>query len=393
MKTVVLTGGRTNRMLPLTEGYPRALLSIMGRPLFMYSLERAIRATGDKAIVVTSEDVPMGEIIRSINEAGYAASVSVKVQKEAGIEGALLAASKTLEGDEWFMMVYGDVIVDEDAFRLVLEVHRKSERPSLLLVPSSNVQAYGVAFVRENLVARLAETGAGQETSYVIGGIFILPSEFFSLIEKGLKFFEALNSLVEKTGIYAAFWTGDWVAVDYPWDLINAFYSLTRRKCGMVVAPSARVSPTALLEGCVVVDEGATIDHYAVVKGPAYIGRGAFVGKGAFIREYTSIEEGAVVGAHTEIKRSVLQPYSTVGSFSLITDSVIGYRSVVEPRTTVLSMLPDDFTLVKELPLQGLVAKKKKLGIFVSPYARIKAGSILGPALRIHSDGRVEGIR
>jgi len=392
MKTVVLTGGRTNRMLPLTDGYPRALLSIMGKPLFMYPLASALRATGDKAILVTSGDVPMGEIVRSVNESGYAASISVRVQQLPGIEGALMAAAEALEGDDWFMLVYGDVIVEEDAFRRILEVHRGEERPSVLLVPRPDVQAFGAAFARENLVTRVVESVSGKETSYVVGGVFILPSEFFVLLERGLKFFEALNYLIEKVGVYAAYWTGEWVAVDYPWDLINAFYSLTKRRCGLSIAATARVSHTAILEGCVIVDEGATIDHYAVLKGPVYVGRGAFVGKGAFVREYTSIEEHAVVGAHTEVKRSVLQPHATVGSFSLITDSVLGYRSVAEPRTTVLSVLPDDYTLTRELPLQGLMGKKKKLGVFVAPYARIKAGSVVGPAARIYRDGRVEGI-
>lgn len=393
MKVVVLTGGTSNRMIPLTEGYPRALLSIMGKPLFMYPLQTALKVVHEKGLIVISSDAPLGEIIRQLQASGLSARVAVKVQHDPGLEGALLASQEFVEGDEWFMLVYGDVIVSEEAYRLVLDAHRNSSRPSVLLVPSSSVQAFGVAQVRENIISKFQESGANNETGYVIGGVFVLPAEIFSLIRSGTSFFEALNLLVEKTGVYAAFWTGDWVAVDYPWDLINALYSLVDKKCGKLIAPSARVSSTAILEGCVIIDEGAVVDHYAVIKGPVYIGKNAFVGMGAFIREYSSIEEGAVVGAHSEVKRSVLQPYSTVGSFSLITDSVFGYRSIAEPRTTVISMLPEEFKTVRELPLQGIVGKKKKLGIFVSPYARIKAGTVIGPAVKVRKDGRIEGIQ
>ncbi|MGC8836374.1 sugar phosphate nucleotidyltransferase [Infirmifilum sp.] len=393
MRVVVLTGGQTKRMLPLTEGYSRALLNIMGKPLFMYPLQTALKVVAGKGLVVTSSDTPLGEIIRHLQATGLSAHVSVKTQQEPGIEGALLASREFTEGEEWFMLAYGDVIVNEEAFRLVLDVHAGSGRPSALLIPSSNIQSFGSAIVRENMITRFLPGGSSDETSYVVGGIFILPSEFFSLLKNDSSFFEALNQLIEKTGVYAAFWTGDWIAVDYPWDLINALYSLIDKKCGKIIAPSAKVSPTAILEGCVIIDEGATVDHYAVIKGPVYIGRNSFIGMGAFIREYTSIEENVVVGAYSEIKRSVLQPFSTVGSFSLITDSVFGYGSVAEPRTTVISMLPENFTAVRELPLQGIVGKKKKLGAFVSPYARIKSGTVLGPAVKVHRDGHIEGVQ
>ncbi|MEZ0346689.1 MAG: NDP-sugar synthase [Infirmifilum sp.] len=392
MKVVVLTGGHSKRMLPLTEGYSRALLSIMGKPLFTYPLLRALSTVQSKGLVVVSPDAPIGEIIRHLQESGLSAKVSLKAQQEQGIEPALLASREFIGEDEWFLLTYGDVIVSEEAYRLVIDVHTSTGRPSALIVPLSQIQTFGAVLVRENMVARFLDESNGRDTSFVVGGAFVLPSEIFSLLRNGESFLNALNQLVEKTGMYAAFWTGDWIAVDYPWDLINALYSLIDKKCGKIIAPTARVSPTAILEGCVIVDEGAVIDHYAVIKGPAYIGRNSFIGMGAFIREYTSIEEGAVVGAHSEVKRSVLQPFSTVGSFSLITDSVLGYKSVAEPRTTTVSMLPDDFKAIRELPLQGIIGKKKKLGVFVAPYARIKSVSSVGPAVKIYRDGRIEGI-
>lgn len=389
MKSVVLAGGLTNRMLPLTENYPRALLSLMGKPLFMHSLTRALRATAGEGIVVVSSDVPVGEVLRHLQSSGIAADVTVKVQRNMGIEGALLAAGESLEGDDWFMLVYGDVITEEEAFRLLLDVHRGSGRPSALVIPSPEVRTYGVARVEGNMVSGFFEK-PDVETSYVVGGAFVLPYEILSLMESGARFTEALNHLVERVGVHAAFWPGRWVAVDYPWDLISALYNLMNSDCGITIARSARVAPTAVLEGCVVVDEGAVVDHFAVIKGPVYIGRNSFVGVGAFVREYSSIEEGAVVGAYSEVKRSILQPYSTVGSFSLVTDSVLGYKSVAEPRTTVVSMLAEGHTTVRELPLQGIVKKSRKLGVFLSPHARVKAGSVVGPAMKIYSDGRVE---
>lgn len=384
MKLVVLAGGRDERMRPLTEGCPKALVSLAGRPLCSYALLNMIERVSKAAVVVSEGREELESFLAAKKLAGR---VTVLRQRGEGIENALLTAEEWVGDDDWFVLTFGDVIMPSEGYKLLLDAFAENESPAALVVPMAHTESYGVASVIGNRITRFFERREG--AGYVVGGAFVLPRQFFNLLERQDSFIDALNMLVENQGVLAAMWTGNWVAVDYPWDLISAAYVVLDHAYSMI-SPAAKISPTAVIEGSVIVEEGAVIDHFAVVKGPAYIGRGAFVGKSAFIREYTLLEENAVVGAFAEVKRTILQPGATVGSYSLVADSVLGSKSVAEPRVTVLSSLGENFTVIREPPLQGILQKRRKLGVFVAPGARLRAGSLIGPGALVYKDGTID---
>lgn len=387
---VLLAGGNPKRMRPLNEGYHKFMLKISGNPIFFYPLSSLLQAAGQRVILVVDREMQIDWVKEFLREKNYA-HVEVRVQPGESLEDAFLTATKDVS-DEWFLLVFGDVVAPPEALRMLMETYEESQRPSALVIPRAEMSTYGVAYLSGMSIKKVYPGGDVGDSSFVLGGAFVLPVQFLELVENGSGFFEALNTVVDKMGMDAALWTGSWVAVDYPWDLISALYEILGSSCKSVIHPGARVSPLAVLEGCVIVEEGAYIDHYAVVRGPAYIGRNVLVGKGAFVREYTSLEEGSTVGAFSEVKRSVLEPSATAGSYSLIVDSVLGPYSVAEPRTTVISEIRGEKRIARPLPLQGVLSKKRKLGVFVAPRGRIAAGSVVGPGVLIHGDGRVEEV-
>ncbi len=390
MRGIVLAGGSNDKMSVLTGGTSKTFLSLMGRKLFYYPLRNTLSLVDEIAIVVNNDN-EANKAWNYIPE-NLRKKVRIIVQREEGIEEAILSCKDYIT-EEWFLLSFGDIIMPREAFSIIYSTFREWKRPIALVTPSSYIETYGVVRIVGSSIIEIYEKPEERlEISHVLGGVFILPKEIFSLIEQHGDFIGALNEMAQDMGLWASLWTGDWIDVGYPWDLISAFYVLANRLHDKIISKDAIVSPTAIIEGPVIVEEGAIIDHYAVIKGPVYIGRNVFVGKGSFIREYSSIEEGAVVGAHSEIKRSVLQPYSTVGSFSLVNDSVLGSKSVVEPRVTVLSDLREKGEYKRPLPLQGIVARKRKLGVILENNGRIKANSVVGPAIMIFKDGKIEEI-
>jgi glucose-1-phosphate thymidylyltransferase len=395
MLPVVLAAGNPRRMLPLNEGHHKFLLKVAGNPIFLYSLKSLLDVSGGRSLLVIDRDMPQEEVQKSLTARKLQDKVDLVIQKGSSLEEALRQVIDEAS-EEWFLVTYGDVIAPADAFKLMIKTHEETQRPVALVIPRPEVTSYGVAYVSGKSLKKVISPekahGEAIDTSFVLGGVFILPRQTIDLLNDGNNFYEAMNYLIERMGIEIALWSGSWVSVDYPWDLISALYEVLGADCKTVISPRAKVSPLAVLEGCVIVEDDAFIDHYAVIRGPAYIGRGALVGKGAFVREFTSLEEGSVVGAHTEVKRSILQEKATAGSFSLITDSVLGPQSVAEPRTTVISDLPSDRRVLRPLPLQGILYEKQKLGVFLAPRGRIKAGSIVGPGVKIFRDGGIEHI-
>ena len=108
----------------------------------------------------------------------------------------------------------------------------------------------------------------------------------------------------------------------YPWEAlpnISAFIcelgerldkeKFERRGEQVWIAKSAKVAPTANINGPVIIDEEAEIRHCAFIRGNAIVGK------------------GAVVGNSTELKNVVLFNKVQVPHYNYVGDSILGYKS------------------------------------------------------------------
>ena len=75
------------------------------------------------------------------------------------------------------------------------------------------------------------------------------------------------------------------------------------------IAKSAKVAPTACINGPVIIGKEAEVRHCAFIRGKAIIG------------------EGAVVGNSTELKNAVLFNKVQVPHYNYVGDAVLGYKS------------------------------------------------------------------
>ncbi len=388
MKALVLAGGPGRRLFPISEEFPKPLVRIAGKPLVDYVID-SLRAIGIHSISVIVSNREVAEHIIS----SYGVEVDVIEQRGDSIEDAILSAKNVFEHEKYFLMAYGDIIAPIEMYRILLETYNASRLPVFSVVPLEEQETYGVAVIRDGKIHKIYEKPLEKvESVYVLAGAYILPGEVFELVDKQNSLTEALNTLVSAGTVRASLWTGDWVDIGYPWDIISAIYVIFSNLKTSNISTKAKISPEAVIEGPVIIEENAFIDHYAVIKGPAYIGREAFIGKGAFIREYSCVEEKAIVGAFCEIKRTSLQPEATVGSYTLVTDSVLGSGAVLEARVTILNKLPEDVKIARLPPLQGILRRYKKLGAYVAPSSRVRAGSVIGPAILVDRQGQLYDI-
>ena len=93
------------------------------------------------------------------------------------------------------------------------------------------------------------------------------------------------------------------------------------------VAKSAKVAPTACLNGPLIVDEEAEIRHCAFVRGNAIVGK------------------GAVVGNSTELKNVVLFNKVQVPHYNYVGDSILGFKAHMGAGS-ITSNVKSDKTLV-----------------------------------------------
>ena len=93
------------------------------------------------------------------------------------------------------------------------------------------------------------------------------------------------------------------------------------------VAKSAKVAPTACLNGPLIIDEDAEIRHCAFIRGSAIVGK------------------GSVVGNSTELKNVIIFNSVQVPHYNYVGDSVLGYKSHMGAGS-ITSNVKSDKTLV-----------------------------------------------
>lgn len=368
---VVLAGGRGARLSPLSRRRAKPFMKLAGRRLYEYSLNE-LRYAGLRDVVVVTR----------AEWAGMVGGATVVVQEGEGVDAAFVAALRAAEkagADAVLLSFTGFISSPPGLAAGVLEYYRSSGYPLVLgVVPvASGLETYGFVDLeapdRVKLMKSPFDVAPGEgRPGYVFAGV--LAASLESLREHA-GFLEAVNSLARRGLAGAYVWSGEWVEIGYPWDLLLA----SEVVLGLLypkLSPSASVARTAVLQGKVVVEDGAVVEENAVIVGPAYVGRGARVGAGAVLKGPVIVEDGASIEENSVVESSIVMEESAVGPLVVVEYSIVGEGARVGPLSALQGSEPT------ELPerlrgLVGLLGKKIRLGAIVAPGSEVPARSHL----------------
>lgn len=162
--------------------------------------------------------------------------------------------------------------------------------------------------------------------------------------------------------------------VTYPWEVLPGIHDFIlalgqslsgelfeKRGDDVWIAKSAKVAPTACLNGPLIVDEGAEIRHCAFVRGNAIVGK------------------NAVVGNSTELKNVVLFNRVQVPHYNYVGDSILGARAHMGAGS-ITSNVKSDKTLVT-VKGEGIRIETglKKFGAMLGDDVEVGCNSVLNP--------------
>jgi NDP-sugar pyrophosphorylase family protein len=172
--------------------------------------------------------------------------------------------------------------------------------------------------------------------------------------------------------------------VTYPWEVLPRIHDFIlelgqtlsqekfeKRGDDVWVAKSAKVAPTACLNGPLIIDEDAEVRHCAFIRGNAIVGK------------------GAVVGNSTELKNVVLFNKVQVPHYNYVGDSVLGYKAHMGAGS-ITSNVKSDKTLVT---VKGdgcnIETGLKKMGAMLGDRVEVGCNSVLNPGTVIGRDSNV----
>lgn len=167
----------------------------------------------------------------------------------------------------------------------------------------------------------------------------------------------------------------------YPWEVlpkISAFIlelgaGLSEEKYNKIgddiwIAKSAKVAPTAYINGPAIIGEGTEVRHCAFIRGNAIVGN------------------DCVVGNSTELKNVILFNNVQVPHYNYVGDSILGHKSHMGAGS-ITSNVKSDKTLVTIKTKDGIIETGlKKFGAMLGDEVEVGCNSVLNPGTVVGKD-------
>lgn len=170
----------------------------------------------------------------------------------------------------------------------------------------------------------------------------------------------------------------------YPWEAlpkIGAFImelgaslpeeKYEKRGDNVWIAKSAKVFPTAFINGPAIIDEEAEVRHCAFIRGNAIVGR------------------GAVVGNSTELKNVILFNEVQVPHYNYVGDSILGYKSHMGAGSITSNVKSDKTLVVAKSEEENIETGLKKFGAMLGDRVEVGCNSVLNPGTVIGRDSNI----
>ena len=394
MKALVLTAGEGQRLRPLTTNRSKSMLMIAGRPVLQYIIDSLIENDiRDIVIVVGHGREDLIDHFQMGGDLGVRIRYMIQ-HKQEGVEHAILTAKEEIEGEEEFLLVHGDVLVEPQMVTRTINNHETmGGKVSMLVTLVSNPEQFGTVKIDANgIVEKLVEKGGPERyvSNYAVAGVSIFSTKILALLEKHRTMELAIEEFIkEGNQVSATVWEKEWAEFTWPWDILNANRIVMDRLLkgkGSFIAESANIHSSVVIEGPVYIDEGTIIRPNTTLRGPIYIGKNVYVGNNSLIRDYSCLCQGVSIGYAVEMRNSMVFERVNVGRMTYLADSIIGADTCIEAGVQLWNWRPGTEPLHFESEDETVQIPLEKFGAIVGDNVVIGVNASIYPATRIGED-------
>lgn len=137
------------------------------------------------------------------------------------------------------------------------------------------------------------------------------------------------------------------------------------------IAKSAKVAPTASINGPAIIGKGTEVRHCAFIRGNALVG------------------EGCVVGNSTELKNVVLFNCVQVPHYNYVGDSILGYKSHMGAGSITSNVKSDKTLVTVNVNGEKVETGCKKFGAMLGDHVEVGCNSVLNPGTVIGRNSNI----
>lgn len=246
MKAIILAGGYAKRLWPLTKNKPKQLLSVGGRPMIEYIIEKLeAQEEIDKIIISTNEK--FGKNFKewlleykSIKDISLVIEPTVSEKNKLGSVGALGYVIREKNIDEELMIIGGDNLFEFN-LRDLINYYREKNGNVVALYDLKSIQkarSYGVARVDEEIrIIDFVEKPENPPSTLVSTACYMLSTEgvksIITYLDKGenpdaIGFF--IKWLIKREKVFGFIFSGRWFDIGSLESLKEADLIYTKNK-------------------------------------------------------------------------------------------------------------------------------------------------------------------
>jgi glucose-1-phosphate thymidylyltransferase len=310
MRAVIPVAGIGTRLKPHTYSTPKVLLNVGGKPILGHILDKLLEEGLTKTTFVIGY---LGDMIREYVEQEYPMiEADFVVQEEMhGLGHAIFIASPTF-GKEDIFVILGDTLFDVNLKHVF-----KNKHSSLGVKEVEDPRRFGVAVVKNGIIQKLVEKPQDPVSNLALVGLYYfrdsiaLKESLNELIEKDirtkgeLQFTDAIQLMINKGEKISTFPVEGWYDCGKPETLLSTNqYLLSKRDNGRQIDSVVINKPVFIAEDAVI--KNSVIGPYATIASGTIIEdsiiRNSLIGSGAKV--FKSMLENSIIGDDSVIKGS-----------------------------------------------------------------------------------------
>lgn len=308
MRAVIPVAGIGTRLKPHTYSTPKVLLNVGGKPILGHILDKLVEEGLTKSTFIIGY---LGEMIKEYVEREYPDLQSdFIIQDEMhGLGHAIYMAAPTFDEEDIFVIL-GDTLFDVD-----LSYVFRSKYSSLGVKEVEDPRRFGVAIVKDKFIEKLVEKPQELVSNLALVGLYYfnnaqsLKSALTELVEKDirtkgeLQLTDAIQIMIDKGEKITTFPVEGWYDCGKPETLLSTNRHLLSKR-----------------------DNGRDIESVVINK-PVFIAEDAVI-KNSVIGPYTTIASGSVI-EDSIIRNSLIGSDARVTK-AMLENSIIGDNSVIQ---------------------------------------------------------------
>jgi bifunctional UDP-N-acetylglucosamine pyrophosphorylase/glucosamine-1-phosphate N-acetyltransferase len=397
MRAVILAAGKGTRLEPLTEGTPKVMLPLAGKPILEYILEAAKEAgITDVTLVVGYREEDIRDYFG--NGSKFELKIGYITQKKR--LGTAHAVAQARSGED-FIVMNGDALVSSKIIEKVISAHEGAA--TLALKRVKNPEDYGVVRLEGERVEEIVEKPREFVSDLACIGVNAFSPRIFEAIERTEKSERGeyeLTSSIEiliKEGefVKGVEVQGKWLDIGNPWSYLDANQDVLKNlKPGI----EGKVEEDVSIEGNLTLGEGSVVKSGTYIEGPVYIGKNSSIGPNTYLRAFATIGDNCHIGAGVEVKNSIIMDGTNVPHLSYVGDSIIGRACNLGAGTLVGNLRLDSKNVKMRIKGRLTDSRRRKFGcvigdntklglnVMINAGRKIGCNCMIGPGVIVYSD-------